>query len=124
MNDTHITSIHNILNLFSDIDTHQLKTKKFPGNKVYTSGLITFKNRHPLAFTEVQEITAINKAKYRYHYMDKKQRIIFRYDNAHHYQHLPNFPHHKHTTSQIISCTEPSLQDILIEIRTHMLESG
>ena len=124
MSNSHITDIEDMLRLFSEIDTHHLKAKSFPSKKVYISGSITFTNGHQLAFTEVLKVGADSKAKYRYQYMDEKQVMIFRYDNAQHHQHLSNFPHHKHTAAQIIASEEPSLRDILLEITELMRDSG
>ena len=124
MSNIHITEIEDMLRSFSEIDTHQLKTKFFPSDKIYINGSITFKNGHQLAFTEIREENVNSKAKYRYQYMNEKQVMIFRYDNAHHHQHLSNFPHHKHTAAQITASTEPALQDILLEITQLMRDSG
>lgn len=55
--------------------------------------------------------------KYSYHYQDKKERLIFRYDMAPHHKEIDTFPHHKHThTNRVIKADDPSLAKILDEI--------
>jgi len=58
-----------------------------------------------------------SKGKYRYHYMNKANEMIFRYDNAKHYPGLKTFPHHKHVSSEtVLENEEPDMSDVLIEI--------
>ena len=56
------------------------------------------------------------KVKYRYHYMDAEQNLIFRYDNAPHHPEARSFPHHKHTFGDVIESQEPGLMEVLFEI--------
>lgn len=71
-----------------------------------------------LEFVEVLEVKGfiLSKAEYAYHYQDRDNTLIFRYDNAPHHPNIPNFPHHKHTGNQIESAAPPHLGDILREI--------
>lgn len=65
---------------------------------------------------EVKNVEVLNKIKYRYHYMNDEQVMIFRYDNAPHHSNVSTFPHHKHDAENIIDSTEPSLDRVLLEI--------
>lgn len=58
---------------------------------------------------------------YRYHYMDSKNRLIFRYDNAPHHPDLTTFPHHKHISSGEKESGMPSIEDLLTEIHQHII---
>jgi hypothetical protein len=43
--------------------------------------------------------------------------MVFRYDNAPHFPHLPTAPHHKHIgESNVIAADAPDLQTVLNEI--------
>jgi len=55
--------------------------------------------------------------------MTAEAQMIFRYDNAPHHPGTENFPHHKHTTSGVISSDIPEIQDIMNEI-TEMIFSS
>ena len=52
---------------------------------------------------------------YAYHYQDSNKQLIFRYDNTRHFPDLPNFPHHKHLSSEVISVEEVDLEDVIRE---------
>jgi len=52
-------------------------------------------------FLEVVDTNKQNKEKYAYHYMDKDNSMIFRYDNAKHHPEIKTFPNHKHIQSKI-----------------------
>jgi hypothetical protein len=69
----------------------------------------------------VKDIDLESKVKYRYQYMDEKQELIFRYDNAPHHVKIYTFPHHKHESDGIKACEEPTLFDVLLEIATRSL---
>jgi len=60
--------------------------------------------------------------KYRFHYMDNRGQMVFRYDNAPHHSEIGSHPHHKHTLDRIIPTTMPSLKDILNEITAVIIE--
>ncbi|MFX1298315.1 MAG: DUF6516 family protein [Promethearchaeota archaeon] len=49
---------------------------------------------------------------YSYHWQDKNDNLIIRWDNCPHHKHLPTFPHHKHIP-EIIESNEIMLEDIL-----------
>lgn len=59
--------------------------------------------------------------KYRFHYMDERGRLIFRYDNAPHHKEISSFPDHKHTSSGVAESSLPSIRDILNEISAFIL---
>ncbi len=58
---------------------------------------------------------------YSYQYMDSKNNLIFRYDNAEHHRklNLPTFPHHKHDRSEdnVIKSNAPFLAEVLKEVK-------
>ncbi len=58
---------------------------------------------------------------YRYHYMDSKNNLIFRYDNAPHYPSISTFPHHKHILSGMKESRMPSIKNLITEIHQHII---
>jgi hypothetical protein len=62
----------------------------------------------------------IDRLTYSYQYMDRTQRLIFRYDNTGHHRrlNLPTYPHHKHDGSEanVVSSSAPTLAEVLDEI--------
>jgi len=110
--------IERTISKFKEIINHQTISKKFYNDtQGLISGKIVFINDNILEFMELKETESKTKMKYKYHYMDNQNEMIFRYDNAKHHPEISTFPHHKHTTKQIIDSGEPELIDVLFEIQ-------
>ena len=109
--------------------TNDLHTYLDSPKKGYISGTITFLDDSTLAMIEVLIETPhkIDKVKYRYHYMDKNNKLIFRYDNAPHLKNLSSFPHHKHILAgkpeKAIATLMPSLKQLLDEIADYVYKN-
>jgi len=63
----------------------------------------------------IREDEDINHLGYRYHFQDKGNNLIFRYDNTPHFPELQSYPNHKHSPSAVISTEKPSIVDAIIE---------
>jgi len=87
------------------------------GVALKSSANFLFNNESRLSFIEVKNLESVGKTKYRYQYMDRKDCLIFRYDNAYHHTEVQTFPHHKHIKAKVIDSEEPELYDILLEIQ-------
>jgi hypothetical protein len=108
--------IEKIIREFPNIRFSSISKKIYNDTQGYVNGSITFDNDHRLDFVEVKNTNIEDKIKYRYHYMDENQEMLFRYDNAPHHNEIKTFPHHKHEQAQVLPCKEPSLYDVLLEI--------
>ena len=53
---------------------------------------------------------------YRYHFQDKDNNLIFRYDNTPHFPGLKTFPNHKHLRDNVIDAKRPSVPEVLKEV--------
>ena len=54
---------------------------------------------------------------YRYHFQDKQNNLIFRYDNTPHFPGLEGFPHHKHLSDKVAGAEEPSILKVIEEAK-------
>ena len=52
---------------------------------------------------------------YRYRCQDTHNQVIFRYDSTPHFPGLPNFPHHKHLSDDVIGCEKPDIEQVVRE---------
>lgn len=104
------------------ISDESIDEKQYDEEVGLITGELTFVDESRLDFTEVKDITQQSKLKYRYHYMDKENEMIFRYDNAKHHKEIRTFPHHKHIPGRILESQEPEIEEILIEIEPNVLE--
>lgn len=93
-------------------------------NTAYLKGSILFIDSSSLDIAvfakETNKVFSVEK--YRFHYMDNKGRMLFRYDNAPHHRELSSFPNHKHTGSNAVSSSPRELKDILNEITAMILK--
>jgi len=62
------------------------------------------------------ERNVIVKTRYAYHYQDKDNTVIFRYDNVPHHPEVKTHPHHKHVGNKILPAQPPDLSEVLREI--------
>ncbi|MFW5640505.1 MAG: toxin-antitoxin system TumE family protein [Thermodesulfobacteriota bacterium] len=53
-----------------------------------------------------KEVLVGKKRRYRFHYMDRDDNLITRWDNAPHYRDLKTFPHHVHLPNAVKECEE------------------
>jgi hypothetical protein len=54
---------------------------------------------------------------YRYHFQDKQNNLVFRYDNTPHFPGVEGFPHHKHLPDNVCGAEEPSILNVIQEAR-------
>ena len=80
---------------------------------------VRFLSGHLLEVNEaiVIEADQIKHLGYRYHFQDKQNNLIFRYDNTPHFPDLKNFPHHKHLKTKVEDSDEPLTLNIIREAR-------
>ncbi len=83
----------------------------YDGSRLEFTERVSIQDRHPI------------KTVYRYQYI-RADNSIFRYDNAAHYPHLPNFPHHKHVGKERLPATEPTLSQVLSEVSALLSEEA
>ncbi|HYA42574.1 MAG TPA: DUF6516 family protein [Syntrophobacteraceae bacterium] len=73
---------------------------------------------------EVSEAVIVERGKrehlrYRYHFQDALNNIVFRYDNVPHFTKLDSFPHHRHTREGVLQTSRPELSDVIKEVRRY-----
>ncbi|MBA3027543.1 MAG: hypothetical protein FP816_01845 [Desulfobacteraceae bacterium] len=60
---------------------------------------------------------------YRYHFQDRNNKLIFRYDNTPHFHGLKNFPHHKHLPDKVIEAEPPDILEVIKQACDFILAS-
>jgi len=91
----------------SDRSNLRIRVRFLNGFLVEINEAIILKNN------KIQHLT------YRYHFQDKTNRVIFRYDNTPHYPNLPNFPDHKHLPDKVVSVAKPSIPNFISAIKDY-----
>jgi hypothetical protein len=82
-----------------------------------------FVTGHLLEFNEAVTIenNRLTHLSYRYHFQDKNNNLVFRYDNTPHFPNLETFPTHKHLPSGAISSVRPTVGDVVQEVNQYLL---
>lgn len=70
----------------------------------------------------ISEDNQLKHLGYSYHFQDKENQLIFRYDNTPHYPNMKTFPNHKHLLDNVIESVKPPLSDVVNEINGIMTE--
>lgn len=120
----YLDSIEKIIGSHPAVLSSTLQKQIGPDSKtIYLKGAITFADLSVLELSvfAISLSSRVVPEKYRFQYMDKKNQIVFRYDNAPHHKELSTFPRHKHLPDTVIPSEMPILADILDEISTFML---
>jgi len=121
MIDVYFAQIEKSIQDFPSIRSYTLSKKVYNIKQGFINGTLVFEDNSQLEFIEVKNTDIPEKIKYRYHYMDKEQNMLFRYDNAPHHGHLSTFPHHKHCPTEVQEHDEPTLYEVLLEIAQFFL---
>ena len=103
------------------VDLHRIYTSPETG---YIKGEIIFIDNSSLIMFQhvrIKEYKVII-TDYRYHYMDADNRLIFRYDNAPHHPEIHTFPYHKHFPFGIEKASLPSIEEVLAEIDSNIIQ--
>ena len=102
------------------IEDYIINKQTFTQEKGTIEGEVFFNENSRMDFMEAVDTSKQEKSRYSYHYMNKENELIFRYDNAKHHRKIKTFPHHKHTKSEVIESKEPNIKEVLHEIEKHI----
>lgn len=119
----HRSAIESAIQNSMAVTTYSLKVAQFSLETESIEGEIVFVESVRLSFFEFWRRlpASVEREKYRFHFMDVYNQLVFRYDNAPHHQSIKTFPHHKHLPSGIIESMPPSFIDVLTEAEAYVL---
>ncbi|WDN90785.1 hypothetical protein BuS5_03756 [Desulfosarcina sp. BuS5] len=88
-------------------------------NRVNLRIRVRFLNGYLLELNEAAIVEAgqLIHLGYRYHFQDKQNKLVFRYDNTPHFPDLEGFPHHKHLSDKVTGTEKPSILEVINEAR-------
>lgn len=87
----------------------------------FIQGKLEFEEGSSLFFKEYVDLQEfIEKVSYSFHYQDRENNLIFRYDNAKHKPDL-GYTDHKHIKNQVISSQIPDIEQVILEIISNYL---
>lgn len=105
------------------VATYGLNAVQLSPSTGYVEGEITFVDGSRRIFFDFvrQMAAALDREKYRYHFMDARNQLVFGYDNAAHHPAVATFPHHKHMPVGVTDIPAPSFAQVIAEVETHVL---
>ena len=100
MIDRYLSEVEQALRALRPLIVHEAVTIERPEGVelAYLTGRLTFLDGSQLAIAEI--ISPAVKT-YRFHYMDRHQRLLLRWDTAPHHRRLKTFPFHLHTAEGV-----------------------
>lgn len=123
MLNVHAAAIEAAIRGCTVVATYSLNTAQLSPNTGYVEGEVLFVDGSRLVFFEFLRRMAagLDREKYRYHFMDAGNQLLFRYDNAPHHPRMATFPHHKHLPTGVTDSPAPRFAEILAEAEAHAL---
>lgn len=123
MLDKHADAIEAAIHGCAAVATYSANTVQLSPNTGYVEGEILFVDSSRLIFFEFlrQIATGLDREKYRYHFMDASNQLLFRYDDAPHHPGVATFPHHKHLPTGVTESPAPGFAEVLTEAEAHVL---
>ena len=116
----YFSEIQNLLRRSAFIENIAIKYEAKSKTVGLIHGNIGMVDGSTLQFLELidRKDAEIIRPKYRFHFMDSADKMIFRYDNAPHHPEVPTYPHHKHIRGEERpnQSRERGLRDVLSEI--------
>jgi len=121
--DIPVATIEAAIHACTIVATYNLNAVQQSPNTAYLEGEVLFTDGTCLVFFEFlrSALTGLNREKYRYHFMDAGNQLVFRYDNAPHHPKIATFPHHKHRPTGVTDSLAPRFEQVLVEIEAHVL---
>lgn len=103
--------------------SHRFQLTRTSPTTGYIDAFILFQDGSKLCVFEfLREVGGVvTREKYRYHYMDVRNNMIFRYDDAPHHKFVTTFPDHKHFGTSVLDSSAPSVKEVLKEIECLVL---
>ena len=88
-------------------------------NRVNLRIRVRFQSGYMLELNEavIGEADHLRHLGYRYHFQDRQNNLVFRYDNTPHFPGLEGFPHHKHLPDKVAGAEEPSILKVIEQAR-------
>ena len=122
MQDSQVTRyLHSVESAFSRLESgyfERYEEEILTPERVNIRIRVRFLNGYILEWNEAMIVVKghINHLSYRYHFQDRNNKLIFRYDNTPHFPQLESFPNHKHLPDDVIASNRPSAIEVLEEI--------
>ena len=110
-----------IINRTDFITSSKIQKRKVNNFLGVIEGKIVIEDK-TLEILEVIKIAdqQLSRKKYKYHFQNYDNSLIFRFDKAPQYKEIGTFPHHLLLPDKITTCEEPDLLNVLSSIKKYL----
>ncbi|RLC13951.1 MAG: hypothetical protein DRI57_15335 [Deltaproteobacteria bacterium] len=117
--DMYLNNVKSVIRGLKDAYTELYEEVILEYDRVNLRIRIRFLSGYLLELNEavILEAEQIKHLDYRYHFQDRENKLVFRYDNTPHFPDIGSFPHHKHLKDNVISSVKPSILGVIEEAR-------
>ena len=121
--DNYLKSVESAFNSIDDGYIESYEEEIITGERCNLRVRVRYSNGSLLEWNEavVFENSKLVHLGYRYHYQDKNNNLIFRYDNTPHFPDLDKFPCHKHCPDHVDGWERPEASDVINEIEKTLI---
>ena len=110
-----------LLNDSEIVESIEIKDSRHLDDISYFKCVVILKDNSKLYINEFISLTEIN---YSYHWQDKNDKMMYRWDNAPHHKNIITFPHHVHIKNQILPYSYSRFEEILKKRRFYGKHPG
>lgn len=113
----YLKSIEQAIRKLEGVYVERYEEEILTANRVNLRIRIRFQTGYMLELNEaiIGKKNQIMHIGYRYHFQDKNNSVVFRYDNTPHFQELDTYPHHKHTPERVVAVDQPTIFAVIEE---------
>jgi len=114
----YLAEVENAIKILKDCNVECYEEEVLTYKRINLRIRICFETGNLFEISEavVVESTILKHLGYRYHFQDKDNKLILRYDNAPHHLEIETFPHHKHLPGKVTNAVKPSILNVVKEI--------
>ena len=118
----YLTNVEAVLKSLKDCYIEKYEEEILTPNRVNLRVRIRFSRGYLLELNEAVTVDKghIKHFSYRYHFQNRDNTLIFRYDNTPHFPDLTNFPHHKHNPAPVVGTEKPLIAEVVEEVKKYL----
>ena len=114
----YLNEVETALRTLTDCHTEKYEEEILSPERINLRVRIRFSKGYLLELNEAAIIDTqkLRFLSYRFHFQDKNNKLIFRYDNVPHFPDIETFPEHKHLQNEVVAATKPTIAEVITEM--------
>jgi hypothetical protein len=115
----YLQTVQAAINKLNNVYVEQYEEEIIAPDRITLRIRVRFQNGAMLALNEAIIVNKehLKHLGFRYHFQDRQNNLIFRYDNTPHFPKLESFPNHKHLPDTVIEYNKPTILSVIKEVQ-------